>query len=119
MVNLVRCMLVNSTFSRDTYYQSPPSKDAPLAAEGDEIDVQIHETRPGIFSINWQRERFSCQPREGDLDYPKRRFKFRILSTIGRLLILMAAFVPGIIAHQHFGNLLSNTSTANTVFRLR
>ena len=117
MINIVRCMLVNTTFSRDMYYQSPPSKDAPLA-EGDETDVHMYEKRPEVFSIKWQRERFSCQPREGDLDYPKRRSTFRSLTGLGGLLFL-AATVPGIIAHQHFGNLLTNTSQANSVYRLR
>ena len=112
MINIVRCMLVNTTFSRDMYYQSPPSKDAPLV-EGDETEVQVE-----VFPFNRQRERFSCQPREGDLDYPKRRSTFRSLTGLGGLLFL-AATVPGIIAHQHFGNLLTNTSRANSIYRLR
>ena len=118
MINIIRCMLVNTTFSRDMYYQSPPSKDAPLAEESDEIDIQICDKRPEVFPIHRQRERFSCQPREGDLDYPKRRSTFRSLTGLGGLLFL-AATIPGIIAHQHFGNLLTNTSQANSVYRLR
>jgi hypothetical protein len=118
MINIVRCMLVNTTYSRDMYYQSPPSKDAPLTEEVDEKDIHIYEKGPGMFFIHWQRERFTCHPREGDLDYPKRRITFRKLTGLAGLLFL-AATIPGIIANQHFGNLLANTGPANSIYRLR
>lgn len=118
MINIIRCVLINTTFSRDTYYQSPSAKDAPLTEEGDEEDVQIYKKGPGVFSIQWQRERFTSQPREGDLDYPKRRIAFRILTALAKPLFL-AAVIPGLIAYQHFGNLLTNTSQAQSIYRLR
>ncbi len=119
MVNIVRCLLVNTTFSLETYYQAPPSKDAPLIPKDGESDVRAYHNGSGEFLISgWQRERFTCQPREGDTDYAKRRSTFRSVTGIAGLLFL-AGTVPGIIAHQHFGNLLKNTSQANSDFKLR
>lgn len=111
-------MLVNTTFSLETYYQAPAFKDAPLIPKDEEKDVQGYTKGPGQFLTSRQRERFICHPREGDPDYAKRRATFRRLTGLAGLLFL-AATVPGIIAHQHFGNLLKNTSQANSDFKLR
>jgi len=119
MINIIRCMLVNTTFSIETYYQAPASKDAPLIPKDGENNIQAYHKGSGEFLISgWQRERFTGKPREGDPDYAKRRATFRRLTGIAGLLFL-AATVPGIIAHQHFGNLLKNTSQANSDYKLR
>ncbi|KAM6489531.1 hypothetical protein JOM56_015027 [Amanita muscaria] len=111
-VNTLRCLLVNTTFSCDMYEQSPPSRDAPLNARNHrKVDYQ------GFFG-GWLRERFTGQPNDGDPDYPKRRFWFRRAQEIGSLLFI-AAIVPSIVAHQKFGQLINDQSSAASVFRLR
>ncbi|KAK2467872.1 hypothetical protein APHAL10511_000167 [Amanita phalloides] len=115
MVKILRCLLVNTTFGINTYEQAPPASDAPLGAGDDEIPQKSY--RKGLFQ-GWRRDRFVGQPSESDLDYPQRRTAFRRLADLGSLLFL-AATVPGILAHQHFGNVLKDQKQANNIYKLR
>ena len=112
MVNILRCLLVNTTYGYDMYEQAPSAKDALLVAK----DVESGQKLRG--QICWRREHFTGQPSENDLDYPRRRSSFRTLTSIGTLLFI-AAIVPGIVAHQHFGNVLNNSTNVNSIYRLR
>ncbi|TFK74055.1 hypothetical protein BDN72DRAFT_893501 [Pluteus cervinus] len=97
LVNLLRCLLVNSTFGSETQHQSP------------EIAARLSSRR-----YEPQYERLP----EGAPDYPQRRFWIR--RTCNFLTLgLFAATVPGLISTGHYSSDIRDPASADYIGRLR
>lgn len=97
VVNLLRCVLVNSTFGSDTYHQSPE-----------------------VESKTWSRrhEPDYVELPAGTPDHPRRRFIFRRYCDITALCFL-SAIVPGVLGNTKYYASIDNTENARMVARLR
>lgn len=97
LLNLLRCLLLNSTYGRETYHQN-------LEMESRNWS---HRYEPEIPDLP-----------EGAEDHPKRRFFIRrFFDAVG--LAYIAAFIPGLIANSQYFAAITDTSKAEQVARLR
>ncbi|TFK74019.1 hypothetical protein BDN72DRAFT_120929 [Pluteus cervinus] len=97
LVNLLRCLIVNSTFGSETQHQSPEIESRSLSRR---YEPQ-YEKLP-----------------EGTPDHARRRFWIRRTCNI-LTLALLAGIIPGIISSGHYSSDIHNPTTAAYIGRLR
>jgi len=100
LVNILRCVLVNSTYGTDTYAQSPAATSAklePTSIEESESQTRISDYIP---------------------DHPRTRFWMRRYTAILGLAFL-AATVPGIVGNSTYNKGIDDQNQANKMMRAR
>ncbi|TFK70684.1 hypothetical protein BDN72DRAFT_525370 [Pluteus cervinus] len=97
LVNLLRCLLVNSTFGSETQRESP-------------------EVKSRLLSRRYEPQ-YEMLP-EGTPDYPKRRFWIRRTCNI-LTFALFVGMIPGTISSGHYSSDIHNTTTAAHLGLLR